>query len=163
MDSEKTNTKDPYGRFFSAQEQTGESGECGLHSIRNLLETFEISKKDLNHSAKLVARITGDKIYNHQSDNAWWSTDTIIFELTQRGYTTDYHYGNLSFDDPILIGYIVQIPERFHYIAVRRSKRAMHSVEVVDSVAGIETMRMRRLALSARKDSWNVISVRRKN
>lgn len=156
------NPADPYGRFFSAQEQSGESGECGMHCIRNLLETNDVDKESLNKSANIVAKITGDKIYNHQCDNAWWSADTIIFELSKRGYETDYHYGNLSFDDPALVGYIVHIPEKFHFITVRRSRRTKDSVEVVDSMTGIETMRMRRLTLNARKDSWNVISVKNK-
>lgn len=159
-ESTHENPVDPYGRFFSAQEQSGESGECGMHCIRNLLETDDVDKESLNKSAKIVARITGDHLYNHQCNDAWWSSDTIIFELSKRGYESDYHYKSLSFDDPSLVGYIVQIPEKFHYIAVRRSRRANHSVEVVDSMTGIETMRMRRLALSARKDSWNVISVK---
>jgi hypothetical protein len=153
---------DPYGRFFSAQEQDGSSGECGLHSIRNLLQTFDVTKENLHQSAVSVATVTGDELYNHECDGAWWSADAIICELTRRGLITDYHNGDLDFEEPSILGFIVQIPEQFHFITVRRSMRNKDSVEVVDSLTGIETMRMRRLALNAKQNRWNVIAVRRK-
>lgn len=152
--------RDPYGRFFSAQEQTGESGQCGMHSIRNLLETGDVSSEDMRRAAENVAKLTGDELINHEINGAWWSLDTVIFELGRRGFSTEYHKGDLDFEDDDTIGFIVHVPESCHYIAVRRSRRIVGSVELVDSMAGIETMRRRRLDMNAKKNIWNVIRVK---
>ena len=155
---------DPYGRYFSAQEQNGKSGECGMHCIRNLLETDDISKDSLKESVNAVVKITGDAIENHEFEDAWWSSDVIIHNITKRGYNVDYHYGeDFDFDDSQVIGYIIHIPNKFHFITVRRSKRSEDNVEVVDSMEGIETMRKRRLALNAKNNNWNIISVKSRN
>ena len=154
---------DPHGRYFSAQEQTGVSGECGMHSIRNLLETDEISKESLNESAEAVSKLTGDSVENHECMGAWWSADTIIYDLSKRGYIVDYHYGeDFDFENEDVIGYIIHIPKKMHFITVRRSKRISDSVEVVDSMLGIETMRKRRLSQNAKTNEWNIISVKNK-
>lgn len=153
---------DPYGRFFSAQEQTGASGECGMHCIRNLLQRDDITKESLTESAEAVAKITGDSIDNHEYSGAWWSSDVIIHNLTDRGYIVNYHYNeDIDFEDPSIVGYIIHIPKKFHFITVRRSSRTEHSVEVVDSMAGIETMRKRRLTLNAKQNEWNIICVKK--
>ena len=105
----------------------------------------------------------GDSVENHEYNDAWWSADTILFELSKRGYDVDYHYDeDFDFEDDRVVGYIIQIPEKFHFITVRRSSRTTASVEVVDSLHGIETMRHRRLAIEARKQKWNIISVKEK-
>ena len=115
----------------------------------------------MHRSAEAVAKLTGDTINNHEYEGAWWSADTIIFELSQRGYAVDYHYEeDFDFDDPSVVGYIIQIPEKFHFVTVRKSYIKTNMVEVVDSLQGIETMRHRRLALQAKKQKWNIISVK---
>ena len=153
---------DPHGRFFSAQEQSGVTGDCGLHSIRNLLETGRVRADDLHKAAERVTKITGDTFENHEHRGAWWSADTIIYELARRGYDVDYHHGeDFDFDDQNVVGYIIHVPERHHFTTVRRSKLKDGFVEVVDSLKGIESMRPRRLSNNAKEESWNVISVKK--
>jgi len=155
---------DPHGRYFSAQEQTGASGDCGMHSIRNLLCSDDVSADDLHSSATRVAKITGDDFENHENLGAWWSADTIIFELSKRGFDVDYnHDSNFDFDDDSILGYIIHIPHKSHFVSVRRSTVKEGFVEIVDSMTGIETMRQRRLTLNAKNNQWNIISVKRKS
>ena len=152
---------DPHGRYFSAQKQNGSSGDCGLHCIRNLLENNDVQASDLHDAAKNIARITGDSFDNHEHEGAWWSSDSIIYELSRRGYNVDYEHGeDFNFDDSDIIGYIIHDPLKNHYKTVRRSTLKQGFVEVVDSLEGIESMRQRRLALNAKNGSWNVISVK---
>lgn len=155
-------TLDPHGRYFSAQDQTGVTGDCAMHCIRNLLETNDVKTEDLHESAQRISKITGDAFDNHEHMGAWWSADTIIFELSKRGYDVDYHHDkDFDFGNPAVIGYIIHVPEEMHFTSVRRSSIKQGFVEVVDSMRGIECMRPRRLALNSKNNNWNVISVKK--
>ena len=147
------------------QEQMAEmdAAQAEATSLRNKEhEEYLKASKEYKDSAEAVAKITGDSIENHEYSGAWWSSDVIIHNLTDRGYLVDYQYNEgIDFDDPNIVGYIIHIPKKFHFITVRRSSRTEHSVEVVDSMAGIETMRKRRLTLNAKQNEWNVICVKK--
>ena len=70
---------DPHGRYFSAQEQTGASGDCGLHCVRNLLESDDESLHPaVEHSARTFAR-TVTRLYeawlSRDDPLDWWNAD----------------------------------------------------------------------------------------
>lgn len=146
---------DPYGRFFERQEK---QGHCGLYAVRNLLETKDVTDYDLHEAAKRVASLTKDEIQNHADAKGYWSLDAISEYLVYRGFAVDYS-STLNFNDKSRVGYIVHLPNEFHYITVRRSKRTFGKVEICDSQAGIETVWPEEVVERSLREKWNCISI----
>lgn len=146
---------DPYGRFF--EKQTDE-GYCGLYAIRNLLETRDVTAAHLHEAAQQVATLTKDDIKNHADSLGFWSLDAISLCLATAGFDVNYE-SSLSFLSKNIVGYLVHLPQRFHYISVRRSKRMPGKFEVCDSQSGISTTTLHELQARCVKEKWNIISV----
>lgn len=146
---------DPYGRFFERQEK---QGHCGLYALRNLLQTREVTDIDLHDAAKRVASVTKDEVHNHADAMGYWSLDAISEFLVHKGFAVEYA-SDIDFNDKGRVGYIVHLPDEFHYITVRRSRRTHGKVEVCDSQAGIQTMWPAEVVQRSIREKWNYISI----
>ena len=146
---------DPYGRFFMRQEK---QGHCGLYAMRNLLESHKITENDLHSAAQRVAHITKDKVCNHADAMGYWSLDAISDCFVHMGFNVEY-CTIVNFLNSNCVGYVVHLPEEFHYIAVRRSKRSPGKFEICDSQAGIATVTHNEIRERSVRQRWNFIEI----
>ena len=60
--------------------------QCGLHAVRNLLETSEVTEQNMNDAASWCVEESKDALTNHVSHAGDWSMDTLKKVLNDRGY-----------------------------------------------------------------------------
>ena len=113
--------------FFDHQE----GRRCGLHAVRNLLETADLTSENMNDAAHACVEESKDFLHNHLSSAGDWSMDTVKKILYDRGYvvqravqireTATWAVPTMEecMEDANILGFIVQANN--HYTSIRKN------------------------------------------
>ncbi len=151
------------------------SANCALHAIHNLLRSADITVKEMNEMAIIIAKEAGDIESNHVLPRGHWSIDTAIRTLQQNGYcvTTGIKTYNANgkpfykwgaeetmyqiLENPHALGFIIH--ERNHYTAYRKNK-TLDNWEYSDSMAcSPQNLSPYEFCKQALSGSWNIYLV----
>lgn len=105
--------------------------QCGLHAVRNLLETSDITEEHMNDAASWCVEESKDVLNNHQSAAGDWSMDTMKKVLNDRGFDVQRAVKVTSqsvrwdvpplqecLEDTQVVGFVVQANN--HYTSIRK-------------------------------------------
>ena len=105
--------------------------KCGLHALRNLLRSTEISEAHMRDASSWCVEQSHDVLENHERANGDWSLETLKKVLRDQGYAMrraasvrstgvrwDVPIMTECMDDERVLGFIVQSND--HYACVRK-------------------------------------------
>lgn len=152
------------------------SAYCGLHSIHNLLRNTDITKKDLDESAKECAEESGDSLGNHKHISGFWSLNSMIRCLEKKGFhvkravkTKRKDNGDMEYiwnvgktmyqllDDKNVFGFIIH--ESQHYTCYRKTLDGNHWQYSNSYFASAQNMNPHEFCKQALEGVWNIFLV----
>jgi len=142
--------------------------KCGLHALRNLLRTSDITEHELSDASSWCAEQTKDALEHHERVGGDWSVEALKKVLHDRGYACkravsvrqhgvrwDIPIMEECMDDDRVEGFIIQAND--HYACLRKQDNEWQFCDSLQ--AGPETITTRQFCTAVLYEKCNAFLV----
>lgn len=144
--------------------------KCGLHALRNLLRSTDISETHMHDASLWCVEQSEDVLANHEGTSGDWSLETLKKVLRDQGYSMQraaaIRSNGVRWDVPIMedcmddervLGFVVQ--SNNHYACVRKHEQAWEFCDSMQSAP--ENITPRQFCTAVLYQQCNAFLVRR--